>query len=132
MGLDKLRLISRFQPRFSFLEVLELDLHLPLDQSKYDIQISNPERMLVERTRCSVSTRKGIQPAFFLQLNYFAFKQGLVHILEVNPNKLPEGNRDLEGLIEAIFGPCGENMRVSRIDPNADVQVSVDYFLPDA
>lgn len=128
MGLDKLRLISRFQPRFSFLEVLELDLHLPLDQSKYDIQISNPERMLVERTRCSVSTRKGIQPAFFLQLNYFAFKQGLVHILEVNPNKLPEGNRDLEGLIEAIFGPCGENMRVSRIDPNADVQVSVDYF----
>ena len=129
MGLDKLRLVSRWPPLFSFVDVVNEDLHLPVNRVEYRVAIKDRKQLYVDRrSPCSISTRKGIHPAFFLQLNFQVPGKPSVHILEVNPNKLPEGNRDLERLIERIFGRYTENLKVSRIDPNADIQVSVDYF----
>lgn len=130
MGIDKLRLISTAPPQASFLDEINRDLNTSPPRAQFDLKIGFSEEIFIHRrSRCTIVTRKGVQPGFYLVLNYFAPRQILpLHILELNPNKLPGGYADLEGLLKRVFGTGGVDLKISRIDLNADVQVPVDYL----
>jgi len=101
MGIDKLRLISTAPPQASFLDEINRDLNTSPPRAQFDLKIGFSEEIFIHRrSRCTIVTRKGVQPGFYLVLNYFAPRQILpLHILELNPNKLPGGYADLQGLL---------------------------------
>ena len=80
------------------------------------------------QTPCRIVTRKKkFQPSFFIQSGFLVPKRDPVQILEVNPNKMPNGREDLEVLVDWIFGSA-EELKISRIDLNADLEAPVDSF----
>lgn len=87
------------------------------------------EEQVSDTSQCKVVSRPHLEPQFFLQLNFKAFHgHGSRQILEVNPNTFLEGLADLRRLITTIFGPDTADLKVSRIDLNAEAEVPVDYF----
>ena len=93
MGIDKLRLISNHFPCPWFVDEVNEDRSLPREVRKFDLQFRNHgENLLSYDTVCRITSRKGAEPGFFLQLNFQAFPGGGIrHILELNPNKLRHG-----------------------------------------
>ncbi len=128
MGIDKLRIITTDRALPSFIEEVAEDMALPRHHRTFELRVHEQEDNLSKYSRCFISTRKGVTPFLYLSLNYPRPKAGEEQILEVNPNKMPEGLRDLHRIIDRVFGPdCGD-FRIARIDPSADSQVPVDYF----
>jgi hypothetical protein len=130
MGIDKLRLISAIFPRSEFIQEINEDQVLPREFRKYEVRFlySQPSRIQNDSV-CRIITRRGIEPAFFLQLNFQAFRgSGVRQIIELNPNRLRNGCQDLLSLLEKIFGPDSVNLKISRIDPCADIELPVDFF----
>jgi hypothetical protein len=129
MGLDKLRLISKRPPCEAFLDEINEELRLQPDQRQFEIRLRNPLEMKVSRiSSCSITTKRQIRPAMFLQMNYHVPGTGAVHVLELNPNKMPEGVFTLSQLLIRMFGDDLNEMKVSRVDLNADIELPVDYF----
>jgi hypothetical protein len=130
MGIDKLRLISTKFPRPEFIQEVNHDQMLPKEDRKFEARLLNPNDCYLHRDSvCRINTRRKIEPAFFLQLNFQAFAgDALRHIIELNPNKLPNGFRGLLTLLERIFGPYRPDLKISRMDPCADIEMPVDYF----
>jgi hypothetical protein len=129
MGLDKLRLISKRAPCREFLEEINEELRLQSDERRFEIRLRNPQELTVTRnSSCSITTKRLIRPAVFLQLNYHVPGTGAVHVLELNPNKLPEGIRTLTQLLIRIFNDDFNELKVTRVDLNADIEIPVDYF----
>ena len=130
MGIDKLRLISTRFSRSEFIHEINEDQSLPRELRQYDVKVLGSQELRIRHdTICRIYTRRGIEPAFFLQLNFRAFPGGGIrHIIELNPNKLCQGCLDLLNLLEKIFGPDCADLKVSRIDPCADIELPVDFF----
>jgi hypothetical protein len=128
MGIDKIRLISESPVSEDFCNWVTEDQKHPTSESRLNVF---PCQESIERhSSCRISTRKKLYtPAFFLQMNFAAFKGSeFKQILELNPNKLENGMEDLNNLVKLIFGPdCGD-LKISRIDLNGDVEVPIDYF----
>ncbi len=130
MGVDKLRLITDNPPWPEFIESVNQDMALPSgfrDKRVYEVRFRNPlEERLEMATKATITTRKGIEPFFFLQMNSSVPGQGSRTILELNPNKLPEGLRTLRGLIAQVWGPDHEDFRITRIDLNGELDAPID------
>jgi hypothetical protein len=132
MGIDKLRLVSDRFPSTSFLDEVNSQLKLPRGERIYnigfkgrvgDLTISRPMG-----TPITITTRKGVSPGFFLDLNRMTPDGRTVNIFECNPNKLRHGKRTLDEILERLF-QGRMFLKVSRIDLNADVPgISVDFF----
>ena len=127
MGIDKLRLISPVFPLPEFIHEVNEDQTCPKWLRKYQVLFRNPQKPHIQNdTVCRINTRKGIEPAFFLQLNFKAFPGGVLRqIIELNPNKLHKGCWDLLNLLERIFDPDCPDLKV---DPCADIELPVDFF----
>ncbi len=132
MGIDKLRLISGHPPSDPFFEWVNADRASSSFYQERDLVISfrHPlEERVKESTQCTIRSKAHLRPQFFLQLNYKAFHgHGCRHILECNPNTLTNGLADLSRLTTSIFGPTMEDLKISRIDLNAEAEIPVDYF----
>ncbi len=133
MGIDKLRLISMQSPCNKFFEWVNSDLQVPSahrEKKILSVAFRHPlEEQVTDTTQCRIVSRPHCEPQFFLQLNFKAFHgHGCRQILEMNPNTFPEGLADLRRLITTIFGPDTADLKVSRIDLNAEAEVPVDYF----
>jgi hypothetical protein len=133
MGIDKLRLISTIPPRGDFLDEVNEDASMPKSTGPKRLfrvtSMGGEMNMVRKNTVCRVVIRRGIEPGFFLQLNFSAFAGDRIrHILELNPNKLRHGFSDLNHLLERIFGRDFPDLKISRIDPCADIEVPVDFF----
>ena len=68
-------------------------------------------------------------PAFYFQMNFaIPGGMGFTNILELNPNKMAAGIDDFKNLVTAIFGEYLGDLRISRVDLNADIEIPVDYL----
>jgi hypothetical protein len=131
MGIDKIRLISTRAPVQAFIDSVNEDQTKPFKESReFIVLFRNPEENFVRHdTVCRISTRKGVEPGFFLQLNFRAFiGGGIRQIFECNPNKMRRGWLDLSVLLERVFGLEFPDLKISRIDPCADIEMPVEYF----
>jgi hypothetical protein len=133
MGIDRLRLISKRPPCREFFEEINEDLNQTKNagvKRLFKVQSMLGELSIVrENTVCRIVTRHGIEPGFFLQLNFSAFAGDCIrYILEFDPNKLRYGFSDLNYLLNRIFGHNCPDLKISRIDPCADIEMPVDFF----
>jgi hypothetical protein len=131
MGIDKLRLISTQFPRPEFVnEVNEDQMYFPKELRKFDARLLSSNHLGLQRDSvCKISTRRGIEPQFYLHTNFQAFPGDVIrHLVEFNPNKLRNGYLDLVNLLDRIFGPYRPDLKISRMDPCADIEMPVDFF----
>lgn len=97
----------------------------------YRISAPNLEgQPLKASDRIRVATRKDVEPAFYLLLNFTVSRRDPPrHIVEVNPNNMAGGLRELDNLLGLLFegfGPAAFN--ISRLDLNADVCLPVEQI----
>src|SRR5262245_59734796 len=129
MGLDKLRLISRRAPSDTFLAEVNAEKVLREDQRRFVITTRNPSESHIARTSmCTISSTKHAFTGFFLQMHYNVPGTGRIHVLELNPNKLPHGCHTLAEVVTWIFEDAVNELKISRLDLHADIELPVDYF----
>jgi hypothetical protein len=118
-------------PRPAFLQAVNSDLSRPRGERTFDVRFRHPaESKVSELSVCRIFTRPRVQPAFYLQLNFSMFPGDLCRqIVELNPNKLRGGFRELMETIVWIFGSIPGDMKISRLDSCADIELPVDFFL---
>ncbi|MDA2933964.1 hypothetical protein MYX82_06430 [Acidobacteria bacterium AH-259-D05] len=126
MSVDRQVLVSPRPPQSDFLSYLNSDLNQPAANRSFNIRYHTPaQSVLTSSTRCLLTTRKGIVPAFSLDMNYGVSG---VHVLGLNPSKLPDGFLDLMKLVHRVFGDYEQDLKICRIELKCDVDMPVDYF----
>src|ERR1700737_4983326 len=119
MGIDKARFVTTLPIRETFMDSLNVEwlgraaypsslnvewLERPTYPS-YKISAPNLECQPLSRAaRIRISTRPGSEISFFLQLNFSANpKEGPRNVLELNPNNLTGGVKELFALLDRLF-----------------------------
>ena len=140
MGLDKIKLLSPSPPCQEFLDELNLEFRLRSDQRKmfHFGRVRDPYSRagasvdtVHPHTEVAVWTIKGYEPQFRVELQLITpgGKQPPLTTIETNPNKLEHGWHDLKKLVHRVFGADCPDLKVSRLDLNAEIEgYPVDYF----
>ena len=125
MAIDKICLVSTLAPSSAFLAQVNRDLFRSLSQRRFKFKYRQSEfSVITEESRCTVSTKKGITPAFSLLLNYGVHQR---YLLELNPATLPNGAHDLTSLLKEI-GWSADDLQINRLDLCADLDLPVEYL----
>jgi hypothetical protein len=135
MGLDKLRCITPRRPGNAWFDMLNVEFKQPKDQRSLVFNFQFKDRKNVGAidmtSRVRIHTKPGIEPAFFLELNYIApgGKLPPLSVWEINPNKFDQGWAGVERMRLQIFTDDCLDLKVTRMDLNAEIEgVSVHYF----
>jgi hypothetical protein len=135
MAIDKLKLITPRHPSQEMYDELNTEYKLPPEyQTKFNFsRVIDPYTKapvdLHPRSEVNISTKRGVEPAFRIEMNLLVGNQPPLFTLELNPNKLPNGWHDLTGLVDRVFGNDCPDFVVSRIDINGELEnVPIEYL----
>jgi len=134
MGLDKLKVITPRKPQPTFFRFLNDDLQKKPEERHFQFQFRfdpGPTVFIEPTTRLTVYTKPRIEPFVRVELQFIApgGKLPPLTTVETNPNNFPTGYAGVTSLLEIIFGEAFSDLKISRIDCNADVPgVSVEHI----
>lgn len=133
MAIDRIAMMTVEKPSLEWFHYMNAELAKPQDERHFLFVFTRQEATdtIDHESSVAVCTKPGISPFVRVEINFKVggSKEPPSTRVETNPNNFESGYRGLCLLVEATFGYEPPDLRVTRLDLNADIEdVTVEYF----